>query len=56
MGAFDAPTGTALGQHIFVSEKADYYQIKDGLPQNQTYAAAQLAEIIPAARSFITDF
>ena len=36
MGAFDAPTETALGQHIFVSEKADYYKIKDGLPQNQT--------------------
>jgi hypothetical protein len=36
MGAFDAPTGTALGRHIFVSEKADYYKIKDGLPQNQT--------------------
>ena len=26
MGAFDAPTGTALGRHIFVSEKADYYK------------------------------
>ena len=35
MGAFDASTGTALGRHIFVSEKADYYKIKDGLPQNQ---------------------
>lgn len=30
MGAFDAPTGTALGRHIFVSEKADYYKIKMG--------------------------
>ena len=27
MGAFDAPTGTALGRHIFLSEKADYYKI-----------------------------
>ena len=35
MGAFDGPTGTALARHIFVSEKADYYPIKDGLPQNQ---------------------
>ena len=36
MGAFDGPTGTALARHIFVSEKADYYPIKDGLPQIQT--------------------
>ena len=36
MGAFDGPTGTALARHIFVYEKADYYPIKDGLPQNQT--------------------
>lgn len=34
MGAFDTPTGTHLGMHIFVSEKGDYYEIADGLPQN----------------------
>ena len=34
MGAFDGPTGTALSLHIFVAEKADYYAIADGLPQN----------------------
>lgn len=34
MGAFDTPTGTHLSQHIFVSEKGDYYEIADGLPQN----------------------
>jgi hypothetical protein len=34
MGAFDAPTGTKLAIHIFVADKGDYYEIKDGLPQN----------------------
>jgi hypothetical protein len=33
MGAFDAPTGTRLGVHIFVADKGDYYDIADGLPQ-----------------------
>ncbi|PUB13657.1 GFA family protein [Yoonia sediminilitoris] len=36
MGAFDTPTQTTLKMHIFVSEKGDYYDIADGLPQNQT--------------------
>ncbi len=35
MGAFDQPTGVGLGMHIFVAEKGDYYDIADGLPQNQ---------------------
>lgn len=35
MGAFDPPTGTRLAMHIFVAEKGDYYDIADGLPQNQ---------------------
>ncbi len=35
MGAFDLPTDTTLGIHIFVAEKGDYYDIADGLPQNQ---------------------
>lgn len=34
MGAFDQPTGTKLGIHIFVAEKGDYYEITDGLPQH----------------------
>lgn len=34
MGAFDAATGTRLARHIFVSQKGDYYDIADGLPQN----------------------
>lgn len=33
MGAFDGPTGTHTELHIFVSEKGDYYEIADGLPQ-----------------------
>jgi hypothetical protein len=34
MGAFETPTGTRLGSHIFVADKGDYYDIGDGLPQN----------------------
>jgi hypothetical protein len=34
MGAFELPTGTRLGRHIFVADKGDYYEIADGLPQN----------------------
>lgn len=34
LGAFDTPTGTHLEMHIFVSQKGDYYEIADGLPQN----------------------
>ena len=35
MGAFDTPTGTKLASHIFVADKGDYYEIRDGLPQNE---------------------
>jgi hypothetical protein len=35
MGAFDTPTQTRLAMHIFVAEKGDYYEICDGLPQNE---------------------
>ena len=35
MGALDGATDTKLALHIFVSDKGDYYDIKDGLPQNQ---------------------
>ena len=35
MGALDSPTGTRLHMHIFVADKGDYYEIADGLPQNQ---------------------
>lgn len=35
MGSFDTPTSTHLDKHIFVAEKGDYYEIDDGLPQEQ---------------------
>ena len=35
MGAFDQPTQTRLAIHIFVAEQGDYYDISDGLPQNE---------------------
>lgn len=35
MGAFDPPTGTRIALHIHVAEKGDYYDISDGLPQNE---------------------
>ena len=35
MGAFDTPTRVKLAVHIFVADKGDYYDIADGLPQNQ---------------------
>lgn len=34
MGAFDGSTSTHLERHIFVAEQGDYYDIADGLPQN----------------------
>lgn len=34
MGLFDGTTGTNLKMHIFVADKGDYYNIADGLPQN----------------------
>ena len=35
MGAFDTPTNTHLAIHIFVANKGDYYDIADGVPQNE---------------------
>jgi hypothetical protein len=35
MGAIDPPTRTHLQKHIFVAQKGDYYEIADGLPQNE---------------------
>ncbi|RYV01981.1 aldehyde-activating protein [Shewanella sp. OPT22] len=36
MGLFDTQNEVKLSHHIFVSEKGEYYNITDGLPQNQT--------------------
>jgi hypothetical protein len=35
MGAFDKPTDTRIKVHVFVADKGDYYEIADGVPQNQ---------------------
>jgi hypothetical protein len=37
MGIFDSPTGTHLEKHIFVTEKGDYYDITDDLPQSSSH-------------------
>lgn len=34
-GLFDKPTNIKMAQHIYVAEKGDYYEITDGLPQNE---------------------
>lgn len=36
-GSLDQPTGLTVAKHIFVDDKADYYEIKDGLPQFTGY-------------------
>lgn len=36
-GTLDQPTGLTLEGHIFVGDKADYYEIGDGLPQKKAY-------------------
>jgi hypothetical protein len=41
MGAFDGPTNTKLVRHIFVGEKADYYEINDGAQQYTLYPGAE---------------
>ncbi|WP_449397233.1 GFA family protein [Devosia riboflavina] len=33
LGAFDGPTKTKISEHIFVSNKGDYYDICDSVPQ-----------------------
>jgi len=33
----DEPTGLRMANHIFVDDKADYYEITDGLPQFAGY-------------------
>ena len=35
MGAFEQPTGMKIRIHIVVSQKEDYYDITEGLPQNE---------------------
>jgi len=33
-GSLDGPTGLKLVQHIYTADKADYYDIADGVPQS----------------------
>jgi hypothetical protein len=35
LGSLDGHTGLKLERHIFVAHKGDYYDIADGLPQNE---------------------
>jgi len=37
-GTLDQPTGLQMVEHIYVEEKADYYQIADGLPQRHGFS------------------
>lgn len=37
IGSLDQPTGLRLASHIFVDEKADYYEIEDDLPKFAGY-------------------
>ncbi|MEM7226223.1 MAG: GFA family protein [Pseudomonadota bacterium] len=37
VGSLDQPTGLKLERHIFVDDKADYYEIDDDLPKVATY-------------------
>ena len=37
VGSLDQPTGLALASHIFVDDKADYYEIDDQLPKFASY-------------------
>ena len=36
MGAFDGPTNTRLGVHIFTAEQGDYYDVADNAPRFAT--------------------
>jgi len=37
VGSLDLPTGLHVGQHIFVKDKGDYYEIADDAPQIERY-------------------
>ena len=36
LGSIDGPTGLTLEKHIFVADKGDYYDIADGVQQEET--------------------
>jgi hypothetical protein len=35
LGALDGPTGLRLERHIFTADKGDYYDITDGVPEEE---------------------
>ena len=43
-GSLDQSSGLELVEHIYVEEKADYYQITDGLPQRQGFSMPAKAD------------
>ena len=36
-GSFDEPTGLSFSHHIYCTDKGDFYEITDGLPQYDRY-------------------
>lgn len=36
LGAIDGPTGLRIEKHIFTTFKGDYYELADGVPQQET--------------------
>ena len=43
-GSLNQPTGLTLAKHIFVDEKADYYEIGDDLPKFASYDRALVSD------------
>ncbi len=41
-GAFDEPSGLAGDRHIFVADKGGYYDIADGLPQDEGFDGTRM--------------
>ena len=37
LGALDDPTGLRLGRHVWVNAKGDYYELADGVPQQEGF-------------------
>ncbi|WP_306113238.1 MULTISPECIES: GFA family protein [unclassified Roseovarius] len=37
LGAIDGPTGLSLGRHVWANAKGDYYDIADGVPQQEGF-------------------
>ncbi len=37
LGSVDMPSGERVGYHIFVADKADYYEISDDLPKFDSF-------------------